>query len=111
MTAIIAPFWRRVTTMASWGDIALARTASAQTKRRVTFQPRSHNARPGFAAEPRQDDGMSPLSAGRLPGSPAGRLVTTDGGGLAAARRPPDSLRVLLVDDHPLYQELVLRQL
>jgi CheY-like chemotaxis protein len=97
--------------VASWGDIALARTGSVQTRRRATFQPRSHIARPGFAAEPGQDDGTSPVSAGPLPGSPAGRLAKTDGGGLAAARRPPDTVRVLVVDDHPLYMELVLRQL
>lgn len=103
--------------MASWGDMALARLASNPTKRRTTLRPRSHDAVSGFAAEPEQAHGAPSDSAGPLPGSPAGRLGQTDGGGLAAARRPPapeealGALRVLIVDDHALYTEFLLRQL
>lgn len=97
--------------MASWGDIALARTWSSSTKRRATFRPRSHDALSGFAAEPEQADGTPPGNAGPLPGSPASRLENPDGGGLAAARRPPVPLRVLIADDHALYTEFLLGQL
>jgi CheY-like chemotaxis protein len=44
-------------------------------------------------------------------------LEQPDGGGLAAARRPPaftagpNALRVLIVDDHALYTEFLIRQL
>jgi CheY-like chemotaxis protein len=41
-------------------------------------------------------------------------LEQPDGGGLAAARRPPaliGVLRVLIVDDHALYTEFLVRQL
>ena len=65
---------------------------------------------------------MPTVTAGPLPGSPAGRLGTPEGGGLAAARRLPvysaeprmndfGALRVLIVDDHALYTEFLLRQL
>ena len=60
---------------------------------------------------------MPTVTAGPLPGSPAGRLEHPDGGGLAAARRRPalsedlGVLRVLIVDDHALYTEFLLRQL
>jgi CheY-like chemotaxis protein len=38
-------------------------------------------------------------------------LAIPDGGGLAAARRPPELLRLLVVDDHALYAEFLVGQL
>src|SRR4051812_4834752 len=102
--------------------MAFALPRSNQTKRRAAFRPRSHDAPSGFAAEPEQAHGMPTVTAGPLPGSPAGRLDQPNGGGLAAARRRTASqqeprtqdlgaLRVLIVDDHALYTEFLLRQL
>jgi CheY-like chemotaxis protein len=104
--------------MASWGDVALARTWSGPSKRRV-FQATEH-AQPGHAARP------GSLGLWNRPGdagltakpSRAERLVESADGGPAAVPRPPAvaqaserPLRVLIADDHPMYTELLLRQL
>jgi CheY-like chemotaxis protein len=100
--------------VASWGDIALARTWSSPSKRRVTFRARSHDVAEGSAAGPYRPSTGTSLGAAVLPdGSSATRLGKPADGGLAAARRPSADrpLRVLIVDDHALYTELLLRQL
>jgi DNA-binding NarL/FixJ family response regulator len=58
---------------------------------------------------------MTTVHAGLTAIGRAGRLVDTVGGESAAKRRPPvvshpsDPLRVLIVEDHPIFTELLLR--
>src|SRR5712691_10823770 len=109
--------------MASWGDIALARTWSARSRRRSPFQG-AEQAGLGRAAGPGPlfpwptfaDAGLT------AQGSHAERLVEPVDGESAAVHRPPSAsltpkaaepspLRVLIADDHPIYTELLLRLL
>jgi len=103
--------------MASWGDIALARTWSGPSKRRTAYRG-IQDVLPGRAEGlGRTSLRAAPGDAGLTANSRAGRLVDPTDGGLAAARRPSAHafpqrpLRVLIADDHALYTELLLRQL
>src|SRR3982750_211946 len=110
--------------MASWGDIALARTWSARSRRRTPFQEAEH-AGLGRAAGPGPLFSWPTFADAGLTaqGSHAERLVEPVGGGSAAIPRPPSAsltphtaagetpLRVLIADDHPIYTELLLRLL
>jgi CheY-like chemotaxis protein len=110
--------------MASWGDIALARTWSARSRRRSPFQEAEH-AGLGRAAGPGPLFSWPTFADAGLTaqGSAAERLVEPVGGESAAVHRPPSAsltpqsaaetppLRVLIADDHPIYTELLLRLL
>ncbi|NUR77190.1 MAG: response regulator transcription factor [Thermoleophilia bacterium] len=101
--------------MASWGPAGTVQAAIPGWK------PSTSGAEPGRAAVARQ--GVSPMTtahAGLTAIGRAGRLVDMVGGGSAAKRRPPvvspafpasseRPLRVLIVEDHPIFTELLLR--
>jgi CheY-like chemotaxis protein len=123
----IAPHSLGVVAVASWGPAGTARAAIPGWKSSTS------GTAPGRAAVARQ--GVSPMTtthAGLTAIGRAGRLVDRVGGESAARRRPPvvskqrstarDSryaplhaahterpLRVLIVEDHPIYTELLLR--
>jgi CheY-like chemotaxis protein len=106
----IAPHSLGVIAVASWGP---AGTVPATIP---GWSPSTSGTGPGRAAVARQ--GVSPMTtvhAGLTAIGRAGRLVDRVGGESAARRRPPvvsprdTRLRVLIVEDHPIFTELLLR--
>jgi CheY-like chemotaxis protein len=106
----IAPHSLGVVAVASWGP---AGTVPATIP---GWSPSTSGTAPGRAAVARH--GVSPMTAvhaGLTAIGRAGRLVDRVGGESAAKRRPPvvppsdDPLRVLIVEDHPIFTELLLR--
>jgi CheY-like chemotaxis protein len=120
----IAPHSLGVVAVASWGPAGTARASIPGWKSSTS------GTAPGRAAVARQ--GVSPMTvthAGLTAIGRAGRLVDRVGGESAAKRRPPvvsqrkrfadhgkrfelhpeRPLRVLIVEDHPIYTELLLR--
>jgi len=113
----IAPHSLGVVAVASWGPAGTARAAIPG------WNPSTSGAGPGRAAVARQ--GVSPMTtahAGLTAIGRAGSLVDLVGGESAAKRRPPvvshlnrfpapadEPLKVLIVEDHPIFTELLLR--
>jgi CheY-like chemotaxis protein len=113
----IAPHSLGVVAVASWGP---AGTVPATIP---GWSPSTSGTGPGRAAVARQGvSSMTTVHAGLTAIGRAGRLVDRVGGESAAKRRPPvvsqlngrrsvadDPLRVLIVEDHPIFTELLLR--
>src|SRR4051794_38552159 len=106
----IAPHSLGVVAVASWGPAGTARAMIPGWKSSTS------GTTPGRTAVARQGvSSMATTHAGLTAIGRAGRLVDRVGGESAAKRRPPvvsrpdDPLRVLIVEDHPIFTELLLR--